>query len=103
MASRGPVNSGALNNSCDFIFKCRIGESLVKSVQRKPVLYLGDTSLDSAAAYVAGMLSLYELGYDYVPSDAELNGQSLAGRRLFLISDYPSERISEAKQWEIVR
>ena len=42
----------------------------MKSVQRKPVLYLGDTSLHSAAAYLAGLLSLFELAYDYIPSDA---------------------------------
>jgi len=71
------------------LFSSAAGESLVKSVQRKPVLYLGDTSLESAAAYLAGLLSLFEVGYDYVPSDAELNGQPLAGRAGHAIGLWP--------------
>ncbi|HEX8524939.1 MAG TPA: glutamine amidotransferase [Tepidisphaeraceae bacterium] len=69
----------------------------------KPVLYFGDTSLATAAGYLAGLLSLYDLGFDYVPSDQNLNGQTLAGRNLFIVSDYPAARMAERKQLEIVR
>ncbi len=70
---------------------------------QKPVLYLGDTSLETAARYLAGLLTLSDLGFDYVPSDENLNGQQLTGRKLFVLSDYPAARMSERKQLEIVR
>ena len=69
----------------------------------RPVLYFGDTSLQTAAAYLAGLLSRFALGFDYVPSAEDVNGQPIAGRKLFIVSDYPSVRLSEAKQREIVR
>jgi hypothetical protein len=69
----------------------------------KPILYFGDTSLASAAGYLAGLLSHFQLGFDYVPSGEDVNGHPLSGRRLFILSDYPSVRMSEAKQREIVR
>jgi len=70
---------------------------------QKPVLYFGDTSLQTAAGYLAGLLSHFALGFDYVPSDKDVNGQPISGRSLFIVSDYPSARMSEARQREIVR
>jgi len=69
----------------------------------KPVLYFGDTSLTTGAAYLAGLLNLFELGFDYVPSSEDMNGQRTSGRKLFVLSDYPSARLAENKQREISR
>lgn len=59
----------------------------------KPVLYLGDTTLTTAASYVAGVMSRAGIAFDYLPSDAHLTADhlgDLARRRLFIISDYLS-------------
>src|SRR5438309_1920675 len=72
-------------------------------MMKKPVLYFGDTSLATAAGYLGGLLSFFDLPFDYVPSDENLNGQTLSGRHLFIISDYPAARMSERKQLEIAR
>lgn len=72
-------------------------------MKAKPILYFGDTSLATAAAYLAGLLSHFQLGFDYVASGEDINGQPLTGRRLFVISDYPASRMSETRQREIVR
>lgn len=55
-----------------------------------PILYAGDTSLTSAAAYLAGILTHARLAFDYVASDEPI-GPQLGGvkRHLYLISDYP--------------
>lgn len=54
-----------------------------------PILYLGDTRLDAAAAYLAGVLHHAGLAFDYVPSDASARDQLAAGpRRLIILSDY---------------
>ena len=34
-----------------------------------PVLYLGDTSLDTAASYLAGVMRNFQIGFDYVASN----------------------------------
>jgi hypothetical protein len=72
-------------------------------MNQKPVLYFGDTSLATAAGYLAGLLSLYAFEFDYVPSAENLNGQQLGGRKLFIVSDYPAARMAEVKQRDIVR
>lgn len=67
------------------------------------VLYLGDTSLDTAAAYLAGLMSLWGWKFDYVPSDQPLSDSWLdAGRPLFVVSDYPAARVSSDVQRRIV-
>ena len=54
-----------------------------------PILYLGDTRLDAAASYLAGVLNHAGLSFDYVASDASALGQLNAGpRRLIILSDY---------------
>ena len=56
----------------------------------KKILYAGDTTLDSAAAYLAGILTHYGLGFDYLPSDQPITSAgSLADYGLYIISDYP--------------
>jgi len=63
------------------------------------VLYLGDTSLSGAAAYLAGLMTRFGIGYDYVPSDASLSSeQASLPRKLFILSDYPASRMPAAVQ-----
>src|SRR4051812_27747699 len=68
-----------------------------------PILYLGDTSLDGNASYLAGVLTSSRLPYDYLPSDVPVNGQAKEPRRLYVFSDYRAEKISAARQREIIR
>ena len=66
------------------------------------VLYLGDTALSGAAAYLAGLMTAFGIGYDYVPSDEDLSSEMASkARKLFILSDYPSSRMLPALQ-EIV-
>ena len=61
------------------------------STTRQSILYLGDTSLSSAAGYLAGLMTRFGLDYEYVPSDQALSSeQASVRRRLFIVSDYPS-------------
>ncbi|MEO0476074.1 MAG: glutamine amidotransferase [Planctomycetota bacterium] len=54
-----------------------------------PILYLGDTRLDGAASYLAGVLSYAGLAFDYVASDVSALNELKAGpRRLIILSDY---------------
>ena len=54
------------------------------------ILYCGDTSLDGAASYLAGLLALWRCPFDYVPSDHALSPAELRGRRLVILSDFPA-------------
>lgn len=67
------------------------------------VLYCGDTSLDSAAAYLAGLLTHWDMNFDYVPSDSDLPDsvfESAPG--LIILSDYPSARVAETQHSRII-
>ena len=68
------------------------------------VLYLGDTSLQGAAAYLAGLIHHAGWALDYVPShlpaEADLFDQP---RSLFVLSDYPASRLSLALQQRLVQ
>jgi len=57
----------------------------------KRVLYLGDTRLQEAAGYLAGVMSHYGISYDYHPSDAAFQGLWLTDEiGLVILSDYPA-------------
>src|SRR5947207_4874134 len=57
----------------------------------KHVLYLGDTSLSGAAGYLAGLMTAFGIGYDYVPSARAISAaDAKATRKLFILSDYAS-------------
>ncbi|MCA9056585.1 MAG: hypothetical protein KDA75_22305, partial [Planctomycetaceae bacterium] len=59
-----------------------------------PILYCGDTQLNNAAAYLAGLLAHARMEFEYVSSDAELSeGQLSSELRLVILSDYPASRI----------
>ena len=64
-----------------------------------PILYLGDTSLATAASYLAGVMHHCDWSFDYVPSDVSLTDELLdPDRRLIILSDYPAERVSDGQQ-----
>jgi hypothetical protein len=66
------------------------------------VLYLGDSSLDGAAAYLAGLMTRFGIGYDYLPGERPLSSEMASTpRKLFILSDYPSANMPPAVQ-EIV-
>lgn len=69
----------------------------------QPVLYLGDTALTGAASYLTGLMTHWQWGYSYVPSNqpagAELFG---AHQRLFILSDYPAAMLDPTAQQRLV-
>jgi len=65
----------------------------------KHVLYLGDTSLSGAAAYLAGLMTAFGIGYEYVPSDRPISAERLKNpRKLFVLSDYPAKNLNTKAQ-----
>lgn len=60
-----------------------------------PILYFGDTSLTTAAAYLGGLLAKAGWIFDYVASDVSVDAPEIVdGRSLVILSDYPSARMS---------
>jgi hypothetical protein len=69
----------------------------------KPILYLGDTSLASAAAYLAGLMTCWKWPFRYVPSERPLSADELVSDySLFVFSDYPAARIDSQLQARII-
>jgi hypothetical protein len=67
------------------------------------VLYMGDTSRTTAAAYLLSLFAHWEWECDYIPSDQPLGPSLLeSARSLFVVSDYPSSQIRDALQHQIV-
>lgn len=67
------------------------------------VLYCGDTSLDGAAAYLAGLMTSWGWEFKYVASDRSIDSADIPQDcSLFIFSDYPSEQIDSALQSQIV-
>ena len=67
------------------------------------ILYAGDTRLDGAAAYLAGVLAHAGLPFDYVASDAPLRlSLKEAEPRLYILSDYPVKNLTDADFRRIV-
>ena len=67
------------------------------------ILYLGDTHLTDAAAYLAGLMHSFDWEFDYIPSDQPVSVEMLeAPRSLFVISDYPAARMSAAAQQKLL-
>ena len=67
------------------------------------ILYCGDTNLEGAACYLAGILTYYGLTFDYIPSHVQLSRQEIENRQLFIFSDYPASQVSVPIQQAIVR
>lgn len=67
------------------------------------ILYLGDTHLHDAAAYLAGLLHGWGWPFDYVPSHEPARASMFdASRSLFIISDYPSGQMEPAAQRTLI-
>ena len=63
------------------------------------ILYLGDTHLQDAAAYLAGLMHGWGWGWDYVPSHESASAAMFdAPRELFIVSDYPAARMDGTAQ-----
>lgn len=69
----------------------------------KRILYCGDTSLDSAAAYLSGLMTLWGYEFSYIPSDQQLSQENIPAEcPLFIFSDYPAEMANTSLQTRIV-
>lgn len=67
------------------------------------ILYAGDTSLGTAAAYLAGVLTHFGVEFDYVASDQPLAETLARGKHaLYVISDYPVNNVSASAAAAIV-
>ena len=62
------------------------------------ILYCGDTSLDTAASYLAGMMASWGWKFDYIPSTECVEPDQLSGRDLVILSDYPADQMSNDAQ-----
>lgn len=88
--------------SRDYPFKNQASFSKVH-VMANPILYLGDTHLRDAAAYLAGMMHGWGWRFDYVPSHEPASAELLeTPRALFIVSDYPAARMGAAAQRKLV-
>ena len=68
------------------------------------VLYCGDTSLDSAAAYLAGLMSSWNWQFTYVASAQRLSASNIpADCNLFVFSDYPADCVDSELQTQIAK
>jgi uncharacterized membrane protein len=55
------------------------------------ILYLGDTALDQAASYLAGLMTHYKIGYDYLPTDVKFDESLFQNNyKAIVVSDYPA-------------
>jgi hypothetical protein len=88
----GPENA-AIHNPFTF-FRPR-----EKMPEPKKVLYMGDDSLQGAAAYLGGVLTRSGIPFDYCPSSQSVDATLLdRANGLFIISDYAAHNLSEEKQ-----
>ena len=66
------------------------------------ILYCGDTSLESAASYLAGIISHAGWQFDYVPSHKPVTEDLIEKpRSLLILSDYPSPQFSASLQTRV--
>jgi len=67
------------------------------------ILYLGDTHLRDAAAYLAGLMHSWGWAFDYVPSHESASVAMFdSSRELIIISDYPASRMNAETQRKLV-
>lgn len=68
------------------------------------ILYCGDTSLNGAASYLAGLMTAWGWKFDYIPSDQVMTADIANGSRsLLILSDYPAQQFSSELQQVAVR
>lgn len=66
------------------------------------VLYLGDTALNAAGAYLSGLMASWGWDFDYVASDEPFADRDVAEYGLFVFSDYPAHMIDADAQRRVV-
>jgi len=70
----------------------------------KSIVYLGDTAIDQAASYLAGIMTLNGMHFDYLASHEHFNEYLLAGDvDLMIISDYPAMNFTTVQMELIVK
>ncbi len=68
----------------------------------RKILYMGDTMLNRQAGYLAGIMTLYDIDYDYIPSDSCFNSTLLEENYgAMIISDYPASNFAQEHLDEI--
>ena len=68
-----------------------------------PVLYLGDTSLDGAASYLAGVMKSSQIDFDYIDSATRFSDEAFNKKySAVILSDYPASNFS-AGQLELLK
>ena len=73
------------------------------SAEAFDVLYCGDTTLETAASYLAGLLARAAIPFHYVPSDQSVDAALIAKPwSLLSLSDYPAARMPAAIQSIVV-
>lgn len=61
----------------------------------KSILYLGDTELRQAGSYLAGIMSFYNISFDYLASEKKFSPKLLSNNyAAVIISDYPAGNFS---------
>ncbi len=68
------------------------------------ILYLGDTSIDTAAAYLAGLMTRWHWSFEYLNSDTSLSLEVVDAKfDLLIVSDYPAARMQDAVQQRVLQ
>ena len=66
------------------------------------VVFMGDDSLNGAAAYLGGVMTHHGVEFTYIPSAETADmGLFTQGPSLFIVSDYPSKNLSREAQQKI--
>ena len=64
-----------------------------------PILYCGDTNLEGAASYLAGLMTHFGWAFDHVPSHVPMTREIIERpHSLLILSDYPASQFDEELQ-----
>lgn len=64
-----------------------------------PILYCGDTNLEGAASYLAGLMTHFGWAFDYVPSHVSMTREVIERpHSLLVLSDYPASQFDDDLQ-----
>lgn len=62
---------------------------------KAPVLYMGDSLLETAASYLAGVMKAFQIDFDYLSSSQRFSSDLLdKNYRVVILSDYPAENFT---------
>lgn len=89
--------------------KSEFSESIPRSyisanIMNAPILYCGDTNLDGAASYLAGLMTHFGWDFEYIPSHAPMTTETITRKHsLLILSDYPASQFDESLQEIAIR